>query len=382
MDDASPPADVMDEDWSLLVSLLPTGWEQLAVSTRALKGLRKDKGAESFLRVLLLHLACGYSLRETVARAKEAKLAEMSDVALLKRLRKSKDWLQALCHGLLAESAALTRRLDGLNLRLVDATRIEEPGPTGSAWRIHYSLQWPQLTCDHFELTGVKGAGTGESLCHFPVRQEDHLVADRGYCAYSSVAHVAATGGTLTVRLNPNAVRLIDAHEKLFPLDQRLRGVRRVGEIGCWSVSVTNAVGDPPVRGRLCVVRKSQTAIAQAQAKAKRDAADGGYKIKPQTLFHAEYVMVFTTAAKSLSAQAILEIYRLRWQIELVFKRFKQLARLGHLPKTDDSSAKAWLYGKLFVALLAERLIQHAESFSPWGYDVAPAAMRESMAGV
>ena len=46
----------------------------------------------------------------------------------------------------------------------------------------------------------------------------------------------------------------------------------------------------------------------------------------------------------------MLEWYRLRWQVELVFKRFKSLAQLGHVPKYDDDSAKAWLYGKLFVA--------------------------------
>ena len=32
-----------------------------------------------------------------------------------------------------------------------------------------------------------------------------------------------------------------------------------------------------------------------------------------------------------------------------MYKRFKSLARLGHVPKYDD--AKAWLYGKRFVAL-------------------------------
>src|SRR3954470_23811014 len=143
---------VMDEDWELLLSLMPRGWQELAVDTEALKGLRKSKGAGDCLRTLLLHLACGYSLRETAVRAREARLADLSDVALLKRLRKSKDWLHGLCRQLLAEHAALTPRVDDLALRLVDATLIKELGVTGSTWRLHYSLRWPQLTCDHFEL--------------------------------------------------------------------------------------------------------------------------------------------------------------------------------------------------------------------------------------
>ena len=91
------------EDWDLLRSFFPVNWQELAKVTGALKGLRQDKSAESCLRVLLLHLGCGYSLRETVVRAKQAGLAELSDVALLKRLRKSKEWLCRLCGELFAE---------------------------------------------------------------------------------------------------------------------------------------------------------------------------------------------------------------------------------------------------------------------------------------
>jgi Transposase DDE domain len=81
------------------------------------------------------------------------------------------------------------------------------------------------------------------------------------------------------------------------------------------------------------------------------------------------YVMALTTLPEqAFPAGLILEWYRFRWQIELVFKRFKQIARLGHLPQDDEESAKAWRYGKLFVALLTEKLIRHASAVSPWGY--------------
>jgi len=368
---------VMDEDWRLLLSLMPSGWRELARETGALKGLRQDKDEGVCLRTLLLHLACGYSLRETAVRVRATKLADLSDVAILKRLRKSKNWLQALCSGLLAEQGSLTRRVSGLALRLIDATLIQEPGPTGSAWRLHYSLRWPELRCDHFELTAAQGEGSGESLKHFPVQAGEHLLADRGYSNYAGVQHVAAHGAVVTVRLNPQAVRLLDAGQKLLPLGQKLRRLKKTNQIGCWSVGLSGATGQAPVLGRLCVLRKSQASIAKARAKVQRSASSNGRKLQPHTLLYCEYVMVFTTAPASLSAREILEVYRLRWQIELVFKRFKQLAQLGHLPKEDEESSKAWLYGKLFVALLTERLIQQAESFSPWGYDVA--ATPESM---
>jgi hypothetical protein len=373
---------VMDEDWPLLLSMMPSGWQELARETHALKGLRRDKEAGTCLRILLLHLACGYSLRETAIRAREAQLADLSDVALLKRLRKSKNWLQALYCQLLKEQATLTRTVAGLSLRLIDGTVVREPGPTGSTWRIHYSLRWPQLSCDYFELTATEGKGNGESLTHFPVQAGDHLLADRGYSNYASVQHVAAHGAVVTVRLNPQAVRLIDASQQLFALHKKLRSINKTNQVGCWPVALTGAAGQAPVVGRLCVLRKSQAAIAKARAAVMRTAIRKGRKLQPSTLLYAEYVMVFTTAPQSFTAQQILEIYRLRWQIELVFKRFKQLAQLGHLPKQDDESSKAWLFGKLFVALLTERLIQRAESFSPWGYDVAATPESKPLARV
>ena len=131
----------------------------------------------------------------------------------------------------------------------------------------------------------------------------------------------------------------------------------------------------------LYLLRKSAEAIRLAHQKVRRDAARKGNQVQPATLRFAEYVIVFTTFPEpSFSAADVLEWYRLRWQVELVFKRFKSLAQLGHVPKYDDDSAKAWLYGKLFVALLVEKLIHHARAISPWGYDMPPPAPPQRVA--
>jgi hypothetical protein len=55
----------------------------------------------------------------------------------------------------------------------------------------------------------------------------------------------------------------------------------------------------------------------------------------------------------------------------------KSLLGLGHLPKKDPASARAWLHGKLFVSLLVERMVEAANSFSPWGYrlDTGPESL-------
>jgi Transposase DDE domain len=357
------------EDWELLKSFLPSNWRFLARRTDAIKGLRQDKSEEKCLRTLLIHLACGYSLRETVVRAREAHLAELSDVALLKRLRKSEEWLYELCRSLFEEAnlATDTPAL-GRRIRLVDATHVKEPGKTGSVWRIHYSLSWPSLRCDYFKLSASRGEGNGESLSHLPVKAGDCLLADRGYSTAQGIHDITSQKAELILRLNPQGIRVLSQRGELFPFVERLQSITRPGQVEQWNALVPLA-NRAPVRGRVCVVRKSEQATQLALKKLRRKVAKNNLALEPQTLLYASYVLVFTTLPEAeFSAHTILEWYRLRWQIELVFKRFKQIARLGHLPKSDPASARAWLYGKLLVALLAEKLIAHAKTISPWGY--------------
>jgi hypothetical protein len=364
------PINAAQEDWELLCSFFPAGWRQLAQSTGALKGLRQDKSEENYLRVLLMHLGCGLSMRETVTRAQEAHLADLSDVALLKRIRKSQEWLFELCRALFEERELRPTVGSNKTLRLIDATEVKEPGKTGSLWRIHYSLCWPDWKCDFFKLTPVEGKGTGESLQQFPLRAGDHVLADRGYCHASGLHYANQCPAWVTVRLNPDGIVLHDRAGASFPLLAKLKALQQTGATGSWRVWVPYP-GQAPMPARLCVIRKSKAAIALAHKKLRRKASKQGSRLQPETLVYAEYVLVLTTLPeREFPAAEVLQLYRFRWQVELVFKRFKQLVQMGHLPKHDPQSAKAWLYGKLFVALLTEKLIQQARALSPWGYEV------------
>ncbi|MCB1125570.1 MAG: IS4 family transposase [Verrucomicrobiae bacterium] len=368
------------EDWELLTTFFPAAWRDLARTTGALKGLRQDKGEENYLRVLMLHFGCGLSMRETVARAKQAKLAEISPVALFKRLRKSREWLYQLCCELFAERGVAPTPITGRPLRIIDATIVKEPGPTGTQWRIHYSLCWPTLRCDYFKLSAVEGEGTGESLRQFPIAQGEHLLADRGYCHARGIHYATERKSHITVRLNPDGIALKTLAGDAFPLLKKLKSLQRCGQIATWDAQVPLAERSP-VPVRICAIRKSKTAIAMAHKQLRRKASKHGSALQPETLIYAEYVMVLTTfPEKEFPPTLVLEWYRFRWQIELVFKRFKQIARLGHLPKQDEESSKAWLYGKLFVALLTEKVLVEARALSPWGFGLPAQRTAESLA--
>ena len=358
----------LQEDWRILLGLFPADWEDLGRSTGAVTRLRGFESLEALLRTLLLHVGRGWSLRETAVQAKLAGIADVSDVTLMTRLRQSEDWLRQICQQLWRDNGlGLEAALHGLPVRLVDATLVREPGKTGGLWRIHYSIRLPSLECDHIEVTPARGKNTGEKLGRFAFHAGELVLADAGYCHPPGVAAVVREHADVCVRYNPASFPLFDKNGRPFPLLPRLRALQRPGVVAEWAVWAH--VEEQRIAGRLCAVRKSEEAIQRAQRRLQKKQQRRVSSGTPQTREYVNYVLVFTTLTKpQASTRDVLESYRLRWQVELTFKRLKSIAQLGHVPKQDDQSIRAWLYGKLLVALLTQKLVRVGKTISPWGY--------------
>ena len=354
-----------DENWPFLMRFLPAGWEESARRLGALQRCRKFASAESLLRTLLIHLADGCSLRETVVRAKAGNIASVSDVALLKRLRASGEWLRWLAAGLMqgwVEHQPSAVWGEGLSIRILDGSSIQEPGATGSTWRIHYAIGLPSLQCDEVHVTSP---AVGETFKNFTVHPGDIFLADRGYAHRAGIAHVMDGGGDVIVRTNLTSIPFTHADGTRFALLEKLRTLRGT-RIGDWIVFVRH--NDELLAGRVCALKKNKLAAQHARANVQRESTKKGRQPRPETLEAAGYTFVFTTLPRTTKPSTVLELYRGRWQVELAFKRLKTLLSLGHLKKLDPQSAQAWIHGKLMVAFLIEALIAAGERFSPWGY--------------
>jgi len=131
------------KNWKVLPSLLPAGWQQAALESGAVERLRGFSSPEALLRTLLLHVGLGYSLRETVVRARLADWADISDVPLLKRMRNSEQWLRSLCFALLRESGTFVLEGTVGGVRVVDGTIVKEPGRTGSRGEFCTASNYP-----------------------------------------------------------------------------------------------------------------------------------------------------------------------------------------------------------------------------------------------
>ena len=356
-----------ENDWDVLKSFLPSGWREQARELGALRRCRKFANAEALLRTLMIHLADGCSLRETAVRARHGQLVSVSDVALLKRMKSSGEWLRWMAAHLMeswVSKPPVAVFGQDLRIRMIDGSSIQEPGSTGTDWRIHYSIRFPSLQCDEVHVSSPK---VGESFKLFSVRPGDLFMGDRGFARRAGLSHVVESGGDVLVRLHSTALPLLKNEGTPFSLLEHLRTLHGT-KLGDWDVHMEH--DGKIIVGRVCALKKNKQSAEKARRKAMRDSARKGHKVKPETIEVAGYVFVFTTLDRKFSPTALLEMYRGRWQIELVFKRLKSIMGLGHLKKTDADAAKAWIHGKLFVAFLIEALISAGERFSPWGYSL------------
>jgi len=356
---------LLEEEWEYLSGLLPEGWREQARLTGALRRARGIGDADVLLKLLLMHTATGLSLRQTVVRAREQSIASISDVALLKRLRGSEGWLRWLTQQMmnLSETQIVRRLAPRRHIRVVDATTVEEQGGAGTDWRVHYTLRLPDLSCDFFELTDAHG---GETYRRIPVGPGVLLLGDRGYSNAPGAGWVKSQGGEVLVRWNNFAFPLENDHGEVFDAVEHMRQLPKRGPRE-WRVSFTH--DGHRYAGRLCAIRKNAVATARAREKMIQQASKKQKQADPQALELAEFVMVFTTLTeKVLSTDEVLELYRVRWQVELRFKHLKSLLGLGCLPKYDEQSCRAWIQAKLLCGLLIERLMREAEFFFPWGY--------------
>ena len=218
------PSSVLAEldDWGILSSFLPEGWQQKARECGALTRARGIAGPDALLRILLIHIANGCSLAETSVRAGQLGLGQLNQSAVYKRLRSAEEWLRWMAEQMRASLGFTAPKL-AQRVRAVDATTITEPGSTGTDWRIHYAINLANLQCDFFQLTDVKG---GEAWRRFPVMKGDIMLGDRGYANPNGVAHVVEPGGEVVVRLNRKSLPLFDKEGNRLNAVHLARGLR------------------------------------------------------------------------------------------------------------------------------------------------------------
>ena len=263
---------LVNEDWAGIVARLG-GAESLKVTARETKAFQRPReitNAVDLLRLILAYCLGEWGLRSTTAWAASVGLVDISNVALLYRLRQCGDWLAMLVGHALAGAAPQASR--GRLIRIIDATSVPKKGPgarkKNEVWRIHSAFDLPQERFGHFELTDQQA---GETLDRIPVVAGEIRLADRAYLQPDRMATLLAAGADFVIRAGWKSARWLDREGNEFDLVAELRKAAARGLIDrpIW----IKRKGGTPLALRLVAVKKPAQAAAEARRKARRDAS-------------------------------------------------------------------------------------------------------------
>jgi hypothetical protein len=200
------------QDWNGVVARLggAAALERSARGAKAFLRARVVASAADLLRLILAYCLGDRGLRSTAAWAAAMGLADISNVALLKRLRRCDDWLALLVGEAL--SAGAPQAAHGRLIRIIDATTVPKAGRLAKKgnklWRIHSAFDLPGERFGFFELTDQHG---GETLDRIPVVKGEIRIADRAYLQPDRIAVVLDEGADVLIRAGWRNARWLDA---------------------------------------------------------------------------------------------------------------------------------------------------------------------------
>jgi Transposase DDE domain len=362
-------ASVLTDQFSELLKRFPAGLDldRLALETGAIQRKREVVDGARLLRIALARGPGGLSLRQTSAWASMQGIAELSNPGVKYRLDQASEFLTALVEHLLAAKVpGADLRWPGRILRLADGTCVSKPGSAGTDWRVHGVFDLGRGGFAHLELTDAHGA---EALERGAPHAGEIRIGDRNYARAPALRRFRAESGgkaDFIARLGWNALQLTNPAGRSFDLIGYLQCLPP--DMGTHEVNLRAAVGreEPALAVRLIAQRKTAEAAEATRMALRRVAARKGKALDPRSLIAAEFMILATSLPKTgYSAKAVLAAYRLRWQIELAFKRLKSLLHIDQLPTWTERGSRSWLYAHLILALLCDDVSQDFLESSP-----------------
>ena len=336
-----------------LLQHLPAGWQELAIEKRAFRRSRQIKSPLELLRLVFVYLTADNSLR-SIAAALISRRIWMTDQAVFNRLHNCREWLESLLSLMLNQQLAaqlsnIGKRFPHRRLKIVDATVLNCPGAKGEDYRLHLCFDAIGQNICGVKLSDKR---TAESLTHFAHQPGEIVLGDRIYAKARQIIEVVRQGADVIVRLSFQQLILLTAAGKKFDWKQLLIDSELVGTFST-TAFVRDRAGDRAqvwLHGKRLGERERE----KAHRKIRLQAIKTGCQTREATIKLSEWIIVLTSIPESeLNGVEVLEIYRLRWQIEIYFKRLKGLLRLGRMRgRRGGALAEADIFGRLLLALL------------------------------
>ena len=269
---------------------------------------------------------------------------------MAERLRACRPWVHALFQRMFPPAVGATLPQTRRFL-VIDGSSMQAPGAPGTDYRLPIMMDLRTLAFGEVLITDVH---TGETRKHFTRGARDVAGADRGYAQAQGLHETVQRGAAVIVRLHPFSVVLVTTTGTPLSLPEALKRQPQA-TIRTLEVVLPGSGGQHEVRGWVQASRLHAEPASQARRRWRQRHKKGAPTAA--SLFLAGGVLVLTTLAPTiLTAQAIMALYRCRWQVERAIKRWKSLLDAEAVrAKATGPLADVWLHGKLLSAVMLER---------------------------
>jgi Transposase DDE domain len=341
----------IDNKFQELQQELPSEFAILAKEYGVFVRARKIKSPVELLRVVLLYSIGDLSLRE-LAGWMIGHRCRITDEALRVRLHGCVNWVKAILGLMLPPLKLPEGAIKNLQVEVVDASVVNGPGSQGTDYRLHLSLDPLGQKITDLQVYDVK---TAESVTLFNHDGDRLILGDRGFARPGPLIATRKKGNHFLVRMTPSYMSVYDEAGQKIDLIATLRAAGEEQLISL-TLQIRDRKTDEQCQAYLHALHMNQAERQKARHRTARKANRDRRKPRAQTLFLAEWVLILTSLPPTIfPAPIILELYRVRWQVELLIKRMKSLLNADALRAHLGSPlAELYLLGKLLFVLLVE----------------------------
>ena len=344
-----------------IISLLPKGYIEKAYELGAISRPRNICKVDDLLKLILLYQTVGKSFGITAAMCQFSFGFKMTKAGVFKRISKSGAWLSWLCENICRNAGLIVDKpawLSEHRVCLVDATKVSLKGSHQADWGLHYLVDLFSLDTIEMHLKGYKN---GETLKNFnKIEKRDIIVGDRIYGYPVSMNYAMDRGADFCFRLRSNAFNLYNNDYELFNLEDKISSMLEWSYMDLCLYYKSSGVFYPI---RLCVYRKTKEESSKSLTRIKKsNSKKMRGKVSEQQEFYSNFIVIGTSL--KADCKNILDLYRMRWEVESLFKRLKSIFDYDEIPTKNESSSRSWLNGKLLLFAICEALVNRGR-FSP-----------------
>lgn len=347
---------VFSEEWDKKISsCLPKNLDEQFKASGSFKRFRGICDSLKMIRAYLGYAFQQISFIDLAIIAKAMGLADMSDTSWRKRLLKIIPFLEIIISFMLKAVVKTNTIQDAPRLMLVDATNVRLQGKDQHLERIHVCFDLNNNRIDQLKVTDEHVA---ESLAHFSMKPGQIFTGDRVYSTMNNCAYAIKQGADFILRITPQNFPIYDINgNRIDYKTLRPVGKEQTRETRCF-------IKEKDKRGktvstylvRVIVGRIPKSKVKAAQKRKKSNAKKKQRNIQAETIQNAGFVFLVTSLTEeNYGINALLELYRSRWQIELLFKCFKQLLKIKTIRIASPKYARAMIYLWLIIFLITER---------------------------